>query len=211
MHIADGILSLPVLGGGAVLAAAGTAYGLSKIRSEDMPKAACVSSAFFVASLIHVPIGPSSSHLILNGLAGVILGWAAFPAILVALTLQAVLFQFGGFLSLGVNTLDMALPAVVCGILFKSLLSRDCSQASAFAYGFGAGFLSVALSSLLTSLALGLSDGAFSTAAKLIFAAHVPVMLAEGVITGFTASFLKRLRPETFIEPQCDLPMEAET
>ncbi|NHZ72019.1 MAG: cobalamin biosynthesis protein CbiM, partial [Aquificales bacterium] len=32
----------------------------------------------------------------------------AFPAILVALTLQALLFQFGGFTVLGVNTFNMA-------------------------------------------------------------------------------------------------------
>jgi cobalt/nickel transport system permease protein len=38
-----------------------------------------------VASLIHVPIGPSNAHLILNGLVGLLLGWGAFPAILVAL------------------------------------------------------------------------------------------------------------------------------
>ena len=47
--------------------------------------------AIFVASLVHVPVGPSSMHLVLNGLLGLLLGWAAFPAILVGLLLQAVL------------------------------------------------------------------------------------------------------------------------
>ena len=36
-------------------------------------------------------------HLVLNGLMGLLLGWLAVPAILVALFLQALLFQFGGF------------------------------------------------------------------------------------------------------------------
>ena len=40
--------------------------------------AGLLGAAFFVASLIHVPIGFSSAHLILNGLLGVVLGWAAF-------------------------------------------------------------------------------------------------------------------------------------
>ena len=54
----------------------------------------------------------SSAHLILNGLLGVVLGWAAFPVIFVALLLQAVLFQFGGFTVLGVNTATMGLGAL---------------------------------------------------------------------------------------------------
>lgn len=46
---------------------------------ESIPKVGVLSSAFFVATLIHVPVGPSSIHLVLNGLMGVMLGWAAFP------------------------------------------------------------------------------------------------------------------------------------
>ena len=46
-------------------------------------------------------------HLILNGLLGMLLGWAAFPSIFVALMLQAILFQYGGITVLGVNTFNM--------------------------------------------------------------------------------------------------------
>jgi len=52
-----------------------------------------------------------------------------FSAILVALALQAVFFQFGGITSLGVNTVIMALPAVACYYIFAPLLRR--SQAAA--------------------------------------------------------------------------------
>ena len=83
--------------------------------------------AFFVGSFVHVPIGLSSAHLILNGLLGAILGWAAFPAILTALLLQAVLFQFGGITVLGVNTFNVAGPAVLC---FEPVSMMD-SMASA--------------------------------------------------------------------------------
>ena len=95
MHISEGVLSGPVLLSGAALAVAGTAIGLKKLDYDQVAKVGMLSAAFFVASLIHVPIGPSNAHLILNGLVGLLLGWAAFPAILVALVLQAVLFQFG--------------------------------------------------------------------------------------------------------------------
>ncbi len=92
-----------------------------------------LAAAFFVASLIHVPIGPSNVHLILNGIVGLLLGWAAFPAILIALVLQAMLFQYGGISTLGVNTIIMALPAVTCGLL----LGR--AAADAFRLGFHGG------------------------------------------------------------------------
>ncbi len=112
MHISEGILSGPVLISGATLAAAGTAVGLKKLDYDRIAQSGILAASFFVAALIHVPVGPSSVHLILNGIVGLLLGWAAFPIILVALLLQAVLFQFGGITTLGVNTVIMALPAV---------------------------------------------------------------------------------------------------
>ena len=56
--------------------AAGTAVGLKKLKEDKIPQAAILSAAFFVASLIHVPIGPSSVHLILNGIVGLMLGFS---------------------------------------------------------------------------------------------------------------------------------------
>ena len=112
MHISEGVLSPTVLGLGAALAAAGVAVGLRKVDDEHLMSVAMLAATFFVGSLVHVPVGPGSAHLILNGLLGLFLGWAAFPAILAALTLQAVLFQYGGITTLGVNTFTMALPAI---------------------------------------------------------------------------------------------------
>ncbi len=113
MHISEGVLSAPVLVTGAALAATGISVGLKKMDYEKIPQVAVLSAAFFVASLIHVPMGPSSVHLILNGINGLLLGWLCFPSILVALALQAILFQFGGITVLGVNTRTMARPAVI--------------------------------------------------------------------------------------------------
>src|SRR5262249_15470636 len=71
--------------------------------------------AFFIASSIHVPIpgSPSSAHLLLNGLVGVLLGWRAALAIPIGLFLQATLLGHGGFLALGVNSFVMTLPALL--------------------------------------------------------------------------------------------------
>ena len=121
MHISEGVLSAPVLLGCGVAAAAGVGIGLAKMREEDVVKTAVLTSALFVATLIRVPLGPSSVHLILNGLAGLLLGWQVFPAFAVALLLQAALFGFGGISTLGVNVLILGGPGIVCFYLFNRL------------------------------------------------------------------------------------------
>lgn len=194
MHISEGVLSGPVLLGGAALAAGGTAIGLKSIDYDRIMSVAILSAAFFIASLIHVPIGPANGHLILGGLLGVVLGWAAFPSILVALTLQAVLFQYGGLTVLGVNTFNMAAPAVACFYLFRPMLAK--SGPNRFAAAFACGFLAMLLSAVLTAGALALSGDEFREAAQVLFLAHLPIMVVEGVVTAFTYSFLAKVKPE---------------
>ncbi len=161
---------------------------------ERLPVTAVLTAVFFVASLVHVPVGPASAHLVLNGLMGILLGWVCFPAVLVAALLQAVLFQFGGLTTLGVNTLTMALPPVICGCVFGGLLRGGGNKRKVAA--FCCGGLSVLLSGVLAATALGLSDEGFLRAAQILALAHLPVAIVEGIITVFVISFLARVRPE---------------
>ena len=196
MHIAEGVLSPAVLGGGAVLALAGTAQGLRRLEYDRLVTVGILSAAFFVASLIHVPVGLASAHLVLNGLVGVLLGWAAFPSILVALLLQALLFQFGGITVLGVNTFTMGFAAVASWYVFRAVCRLCPGMGGVRAGAFMGGSLGVALAAVLTALALAFTDEGFWLAAQLLLLAHLPVMLAEGLVTMFTVSFIMRVRPE---------------
>jgi len=195
MHISEGVLSAPVLITGAALAAVGVSVGLKKMDYEKIPQVAVLSSAFFVASLIHVPIGPSSVHLILNGINGLLLGWMCFPSILVALALQAILFQFGGITVLGINTMNMALPGVICYYLFSRLVNRE-KKLIPLTAAFTCGFLAVFLSGILVALSLLVTEQSFMSVAKLIVVAHLPMMIIEGIITLFCVAFLHRVKPE---------------
>ena len=195
MHISEGVLSPSVLVAAGGLTAAGVGYALKKMDYDRVPQVAVVSGVFFVAALIHVPAGPTSVHLTLNGLAGVLLGWAAFPAMLVGLFLQAVIFQFGGLTTLGVNTLNMALPAVLCGLAAKRLIDSPkpfVVSVAAFACGAGA----ILLSGLMVAASLALTGESFRGVAKIALAAHLPVMVIEGFMTAFLVGFIKRVRPE---------------
>jgi cobalt/nickel transport system permease protein len=193
MHISEGVLSGPVLLSGAALAAAGTAIGLKKLDYDDIARTGMLSGVFFVASLVHVPLGPTSVHLILNGIVGLLLGWAAFPAILVALALQAVFFQFGGITTLGVNTLIMALPAVVCYYLFAPPLR--CCRIVALTAAFACGFSAVLMGGVIVGLALMFTEEKFFEVAAAVLAAHFPVMIIEGIVTALCVAFLKKVQP----------------
>ncbi|MEJ2068848.1 MAG: cobalt transporter CbiM [Syntrophobacterales bacterium] len=194
MHISEGVLSPAVLGGGAALTAVGTAIGLKKLDYEAIPRVAILSAAFFVASLIHVPVGPVGLHLVLNGLMGLLLGWLAFPASLIALFLQALLFQFGGLTVLGVNTFTMATPAVICFYAYRGFLRRGGMIAAVAAFACGA--TAILLSGLLVAVALLTTGQAFLEVAELVILAHIPVMIIEGIITLFVFLFLQKVRPE---------------
>ncbi len=193
MHISEGILSGPVLISGAALAAAGTAVGLKKLDYEKIANAGLLSASFFVASLIHVPVGPSSVHLIMNGIVGILLGWAAFPVILTALVLQSVFFQYGGITTLGVNTLIMAVPAVISYHLFAPFLWKNRIASSVAA--FGCGFLSVLLGGVVVAATLIFTGEGFIEVATLVVVANLPVMVIEGIITVFCINFLKKVMP----------------
>jgi len=194
MHISEGVLSAPVLVTGAALAAAGTAVGLKNFDYDRIVKAGMLAAAFFVASLIHVPIGPANAHLILNGIVGLLLGWGAFPVILTALALQALFFQFGGITTLGVNTVIMALPAVLCYLFFKALVHR--SDLIGLTAAFVCGFLAVLLSTALLAAALVFTEENFLEVALLAAGAHIPVMIIEGIVTAGFVTFIKKVQPE---------------
>jgi cobalt/nickel transport system permease protein len=205
MHISEGVLSGPVLAGGAILALGGLARGLRELKADDLPRAALLAAVFFTASLIHINIGPFSAHLLLSGLLGLVLGWAAFPVIFVALLLQGILFQYGGLTVLGVNTFNLAGPAVAMGLAGRAALARfgwRAAPASSLLAGGGA----VLLSGLLAALSLALSGGEFAAAAAALGLAHLPVAAIEALVTFFAVQFLRQVRPGLLGRPDGQTP-----
>ena len=198
-HIPDGVVTVPVLVAGAVVSAGFLGRGLRALTPERMPRVAVLSAVFFVASLIHLPAGPASVHLILNGIMGAVLGWAAFPAILVALLLQAVLFGFGGLVVLGVNAMNMGVPAVLAGLVFRALWRRDRPRRTAL-LGAACGGGAVALTTVMLSLSLVASGREFLTVAQLVVLTAVPVMVVEAAFTAAALGLVARVKPEMLEE-----------
>ncbi len=78
VHISDGVLDPWLWESGWAVTAVILAYTLSKMKTEDVPRLSVITAAVFVSSLVHLSVGPTSVHFILNGFAGVMLGILAY-------------------------------------------------------------------------------------------------------------------------------------
>jgi cobalt/nickel transport system permease protein len=133
----------------------------------------------------------------MNGLAGLVLGWAAVPALFVGLLLQAVFFGFGGVTVLGVNTVAIALPAVIIHGLCRRGVRHD-NPAVSMSWGAVAGAGAIALTAVLVAMCLALSGEAFLPAAKLVIIAHIPVMVVEALLCAAAVYLVRKVKPELF-------------
>ena len=196
MHLSEGVLHTPVLLAGVALAGVGVAVGLRHLESERLPLTALFAAAFFVAGTIHVPMGIGSVHLILNGMAGLFLGWAVFPAFLIALLLQVLFFSFGGFAVLGVNLCVMALPAVAAHYVLRGYLKPDMGAMAKLITGLGAGIIGVSGAGALASLVLALDGGKhYQDLIALLLLSHLPVFVLDGMISYGVISLLSKMYP----------------
>jgi cobalt/nickel transport system permease protein len=198
VHISDGVLPLEVLVAGFVLSGALLLLTLRNLKAEEIPRISLITAALFVASLVHFPMGPTSVHLVMNGLAGIILGKRAFVSVLVALTLQAIFFQHGGISVIGVNSLNMGVPALLAWMLFERRRGLK-SPRREVVFGAAAGAVAVLGAVLLLSAELLLLGEGFREIAALVLAAHLPIVLIEAAVLGTTAGYLVRVKPEMLI------------
>ena len=91
------------------------------------------------------------------------------------------------------NTVIMALPAVVCYLIFGPLIWKN--RTVGLLAAFGAGFGAVLLGAVLVGLALMFTEENFFEIASLVVIAHIPVMIIEGIVSAFCVTFLKKVQP----------------
>jgi cobalt/nickel transport system permease protein len=197
VHISDGILAPWIWGFGWVITAAILAYTLRKMKIDDVPKISVITAAVFVASLIHFQAGPTSVHLILSGFAGVTLGILAYPCIFIAVVMQAFLFQHGGVTTIGINTVNMGVPALISFFIFKAGMKLNVGiSKNEILFGVIAGGTAVALAVLLLAVELLVTGEEFTEVTTFVVAAHIPVILVEAIFTGVIAGFFAIVKPE---------------
>ncbi|MEB3213109.1 MAG: cobalt transporter CbiM [Leptolyngbyaceae bacterium] len=215
MHIPDGILPAQICAAGYAIAVPVTWFSLKKINRQPdpsavIPKAALLTATFFVASSIHIPVPPVSVHFVLNGLLGAVLGYYAFPAILIGLFFQAVIIGHGGLTTLGVDAVMMGVPALLAYHVFqlRHVLGRRFNPRFASGFcAFWAGVVGIAIASLifftliLTTIPSGFDATTERSAIYGLTLAHIPLALLEGAFTTMLVLFLQRVKPELIDDP----------
>jgi cobalt/nickel transport system permease protein len=208
MHIPDGFIDPSACVAGYAVTGGISWYCLHKINRDKnpeikIPKAALLTVAFFVVNLINIPIPPSSLHFVLNGLMGVVLGYYAFPAILIALFFQAVMFQHGGISTLGVNAIIMGFPALLAYYIFRlrhQIKMNEQKRTKIFAFLAGAGGVIIAATifsvMVITTIPADINAQTERRAIYISLAIYTIPAVMEGIFTLMLASFLDRVKPE---------------
>ena len=206
LHAPDGFFSLPVSIAGYVLAAVFIAIAIHRTRGELnerlVPMMGVMAAFIFAAQMINFPVaGGTSGHLVGGALAAIILGpWAAIIVMTAVVGLQALLFQDGGLVVLGVNLMMMSIVSSLSGYGIYYLARRITGQASKttlFAGGFVSAWVSVMVAAIVAAFALALSGTSpLSLALPALAGVHALIGIGEGLITVFALSFIRAARPQ---------------
>jgi cobalt/nickel transport system permease protein len=161
-----------------------------KMLVRVMSQVSLVASVVFVSSLLHIPMGFTTVHFTFIGLAGIMLGPLAFPAVALAIAMQSILMGHGGFTTIGINSLNMGTAALLTYLLFSRLRpllpkgrKNDVAMASL------AGFLG-SLFKVSAGSAVLIMSGFPRETFYLIAMAHIPVILGESFAAGLAAAYL---------------------
>lgn len=197
MHISEGVLPAPFLIASWSVTSVFLFLSLRKVSGDKLPRLAILSSLFFLVSFIHIPIGPTSVHLTLNGLLGLFLGLNIFPAIFTALFFQALFFQYGGLSVLGINTLLIGLPPFLLAILFRNFIKKKSKVVRVMSFLIGS--LSILFSGILMALILWIANPKFYVLSSIFIGTYLPLSIIEGIITALVVSYLQKIKKEELI------------
>ena len=209
LHAPDGFFSLPVAIAGYLLAALFIGISIwqtnKNLNERLVPMMGVMAAFIFAAQMINFPVaGGTSGHLIGGALAAIILGpWAAILVMTAVVGLQALLFQDGGLVVLGVNLLNMSIVSVLAGY-GAYWVSRKVGKSFKFlmAGGFVAAWVSVVVSAASTALMLGISGTTPLTFALIVMTGvHMIIGIGEALITVFALSFIRAARPALLEAP----------
>lgn len=203
-HIPDGFLSVPVIAGTAVASAAALAVAARRSRrtlgEREGPVLGATTAFVFAAQMLNFPVGiGASAHLLGGTLVAILLGpWAGTLVLFAVLLVQALLFQDGGIVALGANTLNVAVLGVGSAALvyrWATIVLGGGTRGTIAAAAIAA-WASTALVGLAVAVELALSGLVPAGPAMLLIGGgHVAVGIAEAVLTAALVGLLLRTRP----------------
>ncbi len=205
MHIPDGFLSVAValVGWALMVVLVGLALRETrdKLGERQIPLMGILAAFIFAAQMINFPVaGGTSGHLLGGALAAILLGpWSAVLVMLSVISVQALLFQDGGLLALGFNTINMGVITVFVGYAIYNWVQALPGRAHGnrlLAAAIGA-WVGVEVAAIATSLELVASGTSpLQIALPAMVGVHALIGVGEALITVGAIAFIQQTRPD---------------
>ena len=204
LHAPDGFFSAPLAVAGYAVAAMVVGFAVYRVNRElnerMVPMMGVMAAFIFAAQMLNFPVvGGTSGHLVGGALAAIILGpWAAVLVMTSVVGLQALLFQDGGLLALGLNLVNIAILTCLTGHAVYWIGRRfgDSFKVTAAA-AFTAAWVSVEVSAVALVLQLAASGTTeMSVALAAMVGVHALIGVGEGLITVGALSFIRAARKD---------------
>jgi cobalt/nickel transport system permease protein len=203
MHAPDGFFSLPVSIAGWVVTIVVIGFALRRtsrgLQERSVPLMGVMAAFIFAAQMLNFPVaGGTSGHMVGGALAAILLGpWAGLLVITSVVAIQALIFQDGGLIVMGVNIVNMGLVTVFVGYGtyhgLRALLGAK--RWAIMGSAFGAAWLSMFLSSIICALQLGASGTSpYIVAVPAMAGTHALIGIGEGLISAAALTFIMATR-----------------
>ncbi len=205
MHIPDGFLSVVVSIVLWIISIIMIGVALRKtnqvLGKRQVPLMGVLAAAIFAGQMLNFSVtGGTSGHLLGAAIASILLGpWPAVLVMTSVVSVQALLFQDGGILTLGANIFNMAIVGVFVSYAVYTLLLNLFKKAKwgIFASSFIAAWTSIFIASLACALELALSGTSpANIAIPAMGAIHAIIGIGEGLITLGALAFLFAARKD---------------
>jgi cobalt/nickel transport system permease protein len=205
LHAPDGFFSTPVALSFWALTIVVVGYSARRASADfddrAIPLMGVMAAFIFAAQMFnfHIP-GGTSGHLLGGVLAAVLLGpWAGTIVMACVVAVQALVFQDGGLVSMGVNIFNMGVVGTLGGYAVyravASLLGGE--QSSRPVAAAIAAWLAVFAGGVLAALQLWVSDtAALSVALGSMAGWHALIGIGEALITVAALGFIAASRPD---------------
>jgi cobalt/nickel transport system permease protein len=192
LHIADGIIATEICVAANVACIGALYLAGRRTVPEEIPHMGFVGASLFAVSLLHFPLAGTSIHAALLGLAGILLGRRVLPVLFIVLLFQALLFQHGGFMSVGLNTLNMSAGALAAGWIWRSATRWESVRA------FSAGSVAILVPALLMGLEFMLTG--YGRGMLYLLSVYSVLAVVEGALAVVAVGFFRAVQPE-ILEP----------
>jgi cobalt/nickel transport system permease protein len=126
----------------------------------------------------------------------------AYPCIFIALTMQFFLFQHGGLTTIGINTVNIGVPALVSYLIFRTGTGLSIrtkvgnTKHRMVLFGAIGGGLAVMLSLAFVAVELITTGEQFLETAVLVVGTHIPIIAVEAIFTGVIVGFFATVAPD---------------